>query len=474
MIYFSRPSRIYALRELSRRAGVASQDLKQWRIEFDSDTLIVKPLPGRLADIRFPLFTREQRQRNCVVRKAWLYDPPTALAGLVPEFIVPFRRPNSISKEPLFIQKGDLRFECTEDLLGSMLLTLSRYEEIDYDNRDEHGRFPAGASIASQHGFLDRPVVDEYGLALEQILRILIPGWYPLRMPLRLKLSHDLDEVGMPFRLRSTIGHLLRRKAPSYAFRDIVSHFTSIEPGYLNLIRRICDLSTENGLQSTLYWKASSPSSFDSGYDISHPKIARLIEWAMGRGIEMGVHPGYNTYLAQEELEREVQRCRNAIKQYFVGGRQHYLRWSPETWLHWERCELAYDSSVGFADGLGFRAGTCIPYLPWLWAEDRPANLLEIPLVAMDVTLMEYMKLAPAEAVRAVRELIRRCAAVGGVFTLLWHNNSLLAPYGRPYAPILSSLRGVENYDWKTDLANLRAELPEKEAIDFNSAGIYR
>jgi len=146
-----------------------------------------------------------------------------------------------------------------------------------------------------------------------------------------------------------------------------------------------------------------------------------------------------------------VQLLRQVLGESSLGGRQHYLRWSPESWRHWEMCGLAYDSTVGYADQIGFRAGTCIPYRPWLLALDREANLIEIPLIVMDGTLLHYMGLTPHESLEAVGELVARCRAVGGVFTLLWHNSSLMDSTAADlYRGLIDSLAGSDHYDWRT------------------------
>jgi hypothetical protein len=113
---------------------------------------------------------------------------------------------------------------------------------------------------------------------------------------------------------------------------------------------------------------------------------------------------------------------------------------------------------VGFADCAGFRAGTSVPYRPWLWRENRRADLLEIPLVVMDGTLVgqDYMGLQPGQSHAVVKKLVQRCAVVGGVFTLLWHNSSLVPPFSLHYHGILDALSGAANYDWESDLAQLR------------------
>jgi hypothetical protein len=111
---------------------------------------------------------------------------------------------------------------------------------------------------------------------------------------------------------------------------------------------------------------------------------------------------------------------------------------------------LAYDATVGFADHIGFRAGTSYPYRPWLLSRGREAELLEIPLMAMDSTPQGYMKLSPDEALGKLLECVARCRTVGGVFSLLWHNTRLTGGgYEVLYRRLLDDLVGSDSYDWR-------------------------
>lgn len=119
-------------------------------------------------------------------------------------------------------------------------------------------------------------------------------------------------------------------------------------------------------------------------------------------------------------------------------------------------CGLAYDSTVGFADRVGFRAGTCLPYHPWLLQLDREAQLTEIPLIVMEKTLIRYMGLTPQESLEEVRSCVARCRTVGGVFTLLWHNTTLdKSEYRSLYMKMLSQLSGAEGFNWRNGSTGL-------------------
>ena len=71
---------------------------------------------------------------------------------------------------------------------------MSRYEElVNINNKDIHGRFTGMGSLPGRAGFLERPVIDEYGKCLREILRI---TGITIKKPEtlgRVYLTHDVD-----------------------------------------------------------------------------------------------------------------------------------------------------------------------------------------------------------------------------------------------------------------------------------------
>jgi hypothetical protein len=370
--------------------------------------------------------------------------------------VVPFseRSEELAEVRPLFVAKSPDHIECTVDLPLSILLTLSRWEESLSTQRDRHGRFTASQSVSSRDAFLHRPIVDEYGLAFLQALTYIYPSWPEPKRSLRVKLSHDADHIGIPFDWKQVVRHTTHYGNPKNSCRELWSFLSGGAPAELRAVRDIAALSIKRRLDASVYWMASDPGNQDSGYDPRLPLVRSVIQWLDDNNIENGVQPGYETFRSPAKLRREVAALREVLGDRPLGGRQHYLRWCPETWIHWETSGLSYDSTLGFADRIGFRAGTCIPYRPWLFALNRPADLLEIPLLVMDGTLFVYMKLDQERSLREVRDLLARCQAVGGVFTLVWHNNNLLDPrYRSLYLELLAQIDSAAAYDWKSEVA---------------------
>lgn len=446
-------ARFYAVKELARRAGVALETLRTWRVVVNNDATTVYVEPGTQKRVRFPnslpsIWTDLLAGSFRTARFDWMREPSAELKEAIPQFVAPFLQDLPGDTRPLFETAGMNCVDCNADLLLSTLLTLSRWEEPLIKERDRHGRVPATASLAYREGFLMRPIVDEYGFALQQALEHLLPGWKPLERPLRVNISHDVDNIGVPFNLRTSMGHALRRGRPAATLRDFVGVFPGFAPTYLAAIKEMTLLDLRHGLVPAVYWKGSLRESIRQTYNPHHPKVRSMIRWLQENEVETGVHPGYDTFRSPEMLRRDVQTVRQLLGAKLIGGRQDFLRWCPDTWQDWENCGLAYDSTVGYADHIGFRAGTSLPYRPWLFKLNREAKLVEIPLIIMDGTLCAYMKLEGSEALAKVRECVSRCRLVGGVFSLLWHNDTLLKPgFSRIYPEILKHLEGHPKYD---------------------------
>jgi hypothetical protein len=453
---FRRAENSYAVRELARRAGIRRSTFETWCIENDGNGyLSVYVNPGTNSRVRFPGifpdFLKKMLPSKCRTATAsWMENAPGSRSG-IGDFKIPFSRADQEAVGPLFVPESNTSVRCSIDLLASLLLVLARFEETLDVPRDEHDRFSAFSSLAWRDAYLHRPIVDEWGLAFAEAVQYLLPGWQPEQKSLSVKLGHDVDELGIPFRLRNAISHTVRRRAPHATLRDLAAISGRTQTTYQLLLRQVVGLAKARGIDSAVYWKFANSGPHDTGYDPRHPAILSMIANFQQMGVELGIHPSYQSFDSPAKFRREVSALKQLLELGSVGGRQDFLRWGPETWLAWEEQGIAYDASVGFAEHVGFRAGTCHPYRPWLLEPGREAKLLEIPLIAMDSTLLGYMNLQEEAALEKVRDCIASCRAVGGVFSLVWHNTRIMNPRHRwLYIQILDSLQGSANYDWRS------------------------
>jgi hypothetical protein len=347
-----------------------------------------------------------------------------------------------ILKEP---RKVDIRL----DLFGSSFFMLTRYEELVLSKRDRFDRFSGVDSLAYREGFLDRPIVNEYLELLWGALSHLWPNLQRAPRDFRVYLSHDVDwpilTLGLPWKrvVKSTLGDIGVRRDPLLAINRLRSRlltprgrFTT-DPG--NVFDFIMQESQLRGLKSAFYFITDhSGGLIDGTYNVDHPWIQTLLHHIHVQGHEIGLHPSFNTYLEPGRITREFHRLlaiceRLGINQENWGGRQHYLRWSnPVTWRSWSQAGLTYDSTLGFADQVGFRCGVCYEFPAFDLIERQILPLRERPLIVMEGTLFRtasptYMALDDKPALRVFDELVSTVQNYSGDFTLLWHNSTLIS-----------------------------------------------
>jgi hypothetical protein len=332
------------------------------------------------------------------------------------------------------------------DIFGAAFFMLTRYEEmVKSAARDRHARFPASASLAYQESFLEQPIVNEYIEVLWSCLKRLWPGLHRKSRRFQVRLSHDVDlplcVAGKPPAqvLKSAAGDIVRRKEPVLALRRLNSFLRSRQRGpdvdICNTFNFIMDLSESHGIRSSFNFITDrTAGKIDGSYSIKDPWIRRLLWHIHQRGHEIGLHPSYNTFRSPSQIQREFSVLLRTAKAENIcqerwGGRQHFLRWeAPTTWQAWQDAGLDYDSTLTFADNVGFRCGVCYEYPVFNLRTRRSLNLREQPLIVMEETLLrkEYMDLPLSEVGERVATLRERCKAFQGTFTLLWHNNTLI------------------------------------------------
>lgn len=141
---------------------------------------------------------------------------------------------------------------------------------------------------------------------------------------------------------------------------------------------------------------------------------------------EIGLHPSYATFNDLGLLENEKSLIEGVMDKEVVISRQHYLHYNwPETPQLLEKAGITLDFTMGFADEVGFRAGTSRPFPFFDVLNNTSSELTIVPFCVMDVTLKHYMGLNKNEAKALIIELIENVRACNGLFVSLWHNESL-------------------------------------------------
>ncbi|MGZ4348164.1 MAG: polysaccharide deacetylase family protein [Gaiellaceae bacterium] len=367
---------------------------------------------------------------------------PPAFDDPIPVLYARPDRPGSL------IEVDDAGLRLGVDVFGGAFLLLTRYEELALDERDEHGRFPAGASLAERAGFLQRPLVNEYVELLWSALSSLWPRLSRRERRFSILPSHDVDFPSIePVRGEAgerALRELRRERAPVVAVRRLLA--PAIGSDLYDTFDLIMRMSEKRSLRSSFnFIPVNTAGAIDGAYTLDDPNIRRLLTAIAERGHEIGFHPGYATFDDPERTRQDFLRLRAVCDELGIdqpkwGGRQHYLRWrNPTTWQNWDDAGLDYDSTLSFASRAGFRCGVCYEYPVFNLLTSERLRLRERPLVVMDASLLSYQRLSPDQAGEHIEKLKEKCRRVNGQFTLLWHNDRLLSRRARQaYARAIS------------------------------------
>lgn len=354
------------------------------------------------------------------------------------------------------IEKTDDEVYFNLDFVAATFFMLTRWEETIVAEKDEHERFSFTASVAYKQGFLHRPIIDEYALILRAWIKYFYPKWQEPANNFQVHLSHDIDFlVEYPSIIHVIVAcwnsfkkyHNMEEvgKTLSYGFRRLLSKKND---KYIMGSRRLMDLSEHNGLSSTFYFMTASRTPYNQGYNPQ--KLKYIIKEVIARKHKVGIHPGYQTYNNSALLKKEKEKLDSIFEFSSYGSRQHYLRFKvPETWRYLERCDIKYDSSMGYNGHEGFRCGTCHPFPPYDIEYNREFALIEIPLLVVDKTLKSpgCRGMKPEEGKRQILYYAERCQKMGGIFTLLWHNISFEGdwePWANMYEDLLPTLAKMQ------------------------------
>lgn len=400
-------------------------------------------LPGDSRSITLnldgPTFSRADSDLPCTGWCAEAEDWQSVIDPMLPA-------PGSYKLATPLVEPTTQGYHIQYDILGLTYWMLTRQEEVSRTDLDEHGRFPATASHAYKHGYLERPIVDEWLHILGQVIERTWPSIELKKHQFSMKVSHDVDGPSrygfrsVPALVRAMAGDVIKRRDFKSAMLgpwvriNTRAQLHRADPA--NTFDWIMDVSERHGLQSAFYFICGHTDTHDADYQPEHPAIRHLMRRIHQRGHEVGLHPSYGTYQKPKLIRQEADRLRKicaeeGIAQTEWGGRMHYLRWEhPTTLRAWAYAGMAYDSTLGYADRSGFRCGTCFEYLAFDPVTQNSMSLRLRPLIAMDVSVMAeiYMGLGKSEeAFTKFKELKNRCRAVEGCFTLLWHNTQLLS-----------------------------------------------
>jgi hypothetical protein len=398
-------------------------------------------------------------------------------------------------------------FAVAFDLIASAFVLLACWDERTSSDRDRYGRLPYSASAFAANPALrlEDPAVDRYVDLLRGVLdaRTGELGLEPLAAPgavwgargrFAIALTHDLDNLWRwTARGLAAAGYRTARAARHLQGRAVVRELGDTADWLVRHLPRRTDPSWTfpqilegedvRGVSSTFYVIARHTHKQDGNQPASYRKRAPEVLSLLGRhDREIGLHGNDADRLGVDPLLDDRTLLAREAHAEIHGIRYHYLRCLyHETLPLLEQARFSYDTSLAFAEREGYRCGCSFPFRPYSLAEERPLELIELPLAVMDGTLQQshYRGLEAAEAERVAAAVLGRTLHSGGAASLLWHNNRFDRRMSRGYDKVYWDLvdQALAHGGWLTSAGEIvrhwRRTFGMPEPSSMQAAGAF-
>lgn len=360
-----------------------------------------------------------------------------------------------------------------KDLVASGFYFLTCWHEYILGfHTSQKGRVDYRESLQYRWDFTEIPVVDVYCQILQWAVGEYIPEFerdihWNKDLDFCVSLSHDVDYWNYWTRkqkastLLYNLGSLHKR--PISALWKLIGHaahknFTH-NPG--KVIKKILDKEDGMDVKSTWFLMGKTDYEDDRQNYLLNPEYKEQILDLLGQR-EVGLHGSPEAAFNADILDSELKTLRE-LGFNPQGFRTHYLHFDyQKSFTILENAGLHFDSTLGYWENIGFRAGVSFPFFPFNLAENRPFRVLEIPLIVMDTSLYspKAMKLSYRDAKRTLKRQIELAAGYQSHLSLLWHNTNFdpidYPGLGRLYWKTISY--ALKNKAWVTSLNELYDE----------------
>ena len=321
-------------------------------------------------------------------------------------------------------ENGDHDF----DVLSSIFFLITRMEEYHCKDYDEHQRFISGNSSLVKLSLEQNPIVDQWCYSLLSQLNIKFNVELTSSRKFHQYCTFDIDNA-YAFKYKG-----FSRSFGSF-FKDLISfRFYKLNQRVKFLLGKIkdpydnydyiLDFLKLYQLKSIFFFLLGDYAKMDKNIDPNHPYLINLVRYISKNNL-IGIHPSYKSFNNLDTLKMEISRLDKITNKTSV-SRFHYLKFTlPESYQILLKAGIKQDYSMGFADRIGFRAGTCSPFYFYDLENERTTDLKIFPFAYMDGVLNDKLKYTTEHSSKLISEIKLKVRNVNGPFNAVWHNESL-------------------------------------------------
>lgn len=322
-----------------------------------------------------------------------------------------------------FFYNGD-KSSIPFDIFAASFYLLSRYEEYLPHVNDEYGRFSATVSIAFKNGFLHQPVVDIWAYKFKEKLQKQYPDFefpqrtYSIRPIIDVPSAYTFRLKGLLRSFGGIIKDLSEFKLKRLYDRIMVVFGFKHDP--YDTFKYIINKQKQTKHKFLFFFLIGAYSTYDKGINPNKKKFVSLIK-QVDDYCKVGLKASYFAIHDPVILKREKLRMESIINTSLTASRQSFSKLNlPESYRNLIELEIQEDYTMGYVNQVGFRAGSCTPFLFYDLDFEVQTPLKIWSYHVMDYALLKTKSLLDKK--RVLTDVINEVKNVNGEFVPVFHN----------------------------------------------------
>jgi hypothetical protein len=309
------------------------------------------------------------------------------------------------------------------DIFSASFYLMSRYEEYLPHVKDAIGRFPYTQSLAHREGFLRQPVVDMWAYKFKTIL---LKSFPELVFPLKKMSIHNVIDASQPFAfvqrgfLRAVMGFssdLWKMKMRSIITRGQVLMTLRKDP--YDTFNWIINTAKRSVSRHTFFFRLGDNSDYKEGINTKRLKYKLLVKFVSDYK-EVGLILSSETLVDYEKVKKEKERMEEMTHRILLSSMNaHYVVNLPAIYRNLVELEVEEDFTMVYENEVGFRAGTCTPFLFYDLDSETKTPLIVHPLA---FTTSAFEKKYESEINKTFKKLYNAVDQVNGTFSGVFSN----------------------------------------------------
>jgi hypothetical protein len=316
--------------------------------------------------------------------------------------------------------KGVLPF----DIFASSFYLLSRYEEYLPHVKDEYGRFIAEESIAYKHNFLHQPIVDIWAYKFKAALQDFFPDYtfpvknYSIKPIIDIPSAYQYRLKGVIRTLGGVLKDVFKLNIKGLYLRFMVLFGLKHDP--FDTFKYILNRQKHTKHKFLFFFLIGSYSTYDKNISINKKQFVSLIKQVADH-CKVGLKTSFFSTEDITILKKEKLQMEAIINTALVATRQSFSKLNiPDTYRNLIDLEIQEDYTMGYTNHIGFRAGSCTPFLFYDLDYEIQTPLKVYPYHLMDSSLLKTHSLLDKKMI--LNDIISEIKKVNGEFVPVFHN----------------------------------------------------